>query len=131
MQRSHKFKIKEPEKFSPPADFTKDRIKLCKNARFKYIRNPTKQELEKGFYYPRMTLMQQCFSDGNFIIKLKIEFSAPKLMFKNNFDELEDKDFDNVVDTLLRKLEEMGIETRRAYLVKSYIQKITAVRLRT
>ena len=68
--------------------------------------------------------MQQCFSDGNFIIKLKIEFSAPKLMFKNNFDELEDKDFDNVVDTLLRKLEEMGIETRRAYLVKSYIQKI-------
>ena len=53
----NKFKIKEPEKFSPPADFTKDRIKLCKNARFKYIRNPTKQELEKGFYYPRMTLM--------------------------------------------------------------------------
>jgi glycerophosphoryl diester phosphodiesterase len=118
-----KFAVRKPEKFSPPADFAKNRVKICRNARFKYIYNPTKQEQEKG-YYPRLTIQQQCFESGDFFIKLKIEFSAPKLMFRNNFDELEDKDFNDVVDTLLRRLEEMGIETRRLYLLNAYIQKI-------
>lgn len=54
----------------------------------KYIRNPSKKEKEQFGYLPRLTLL----SRGNEEM-VKIEFSAPKLIFGNNFDELEEKRF--------------------------------------
>ena len=118
-----KFTIKDPNKFSPPADLAKNAIRLGKPARHKFIYNPTKLEKE-NYYYPRLTLMQQCFGNGSHITKLKIEFSAPKLVFKNNFSELSDDDFDLVVNTLFKKLDEMAIVTRKDFLINAYVQKI-------
>ena len=110
-----KFAILEPSKFSPPADLAKDRIRLGKNGNYKFIRNPLKAEKETN-YYPRLTLNQQCFVNGSHITKLKIEFSAPKLLFKNNFDELKDNDFDLVIDSLFARLNEMGVKTKKEFL---------------
>ena len=118
-----KFTILEPDNFSPPADLAKNRIKLGKNGNYKFIRNPSKAEKEAN-YYPRLTINQQCFANGSHITKLKIEFSAPKLLFKNNFDELNDDDFDLVIETLLLRLNEMGVETRKEFLINAHIQKI-------
>src|SRR5205823_12724511 len=42
---------------------------------------------------------------------LRIEFSAPKLVFGNNFDELRSRDFERVLAALHRSLSELGIVT--------------------
>lgn len=101
------FKILRPSEFSercigifnPPyrkGSFVKD------------VRNPTKAEKESGKYYPRLTLIK-ALRRGGFSVFLKVEFSASKLLFGNNFDELEETDFYAVCKTLEKRLEEMGI----------------------
>lgn len=72
----------------------------------KNIRNPNKEEKETGDYYPRITSYQRRFSQE---ANVRIEFSAPKLMYKNNLEELEDKDFPELIETLKLRLETMGI----------------------
>lgn len=44
-----------------------------------------------------------------FDIWLKIEFSAPKIIFNNNLDELSEEDFEEVTRTLQQRLGHMGI----------------------
>ena len=61
---------------------------------------------------------------GNFQITLKIEFSIPKLLFGNNFDEIEETDFPKVISTLIDKLENMGIRITEQSLINA---KISAV----
>jgi len=70
---------------------------------FKYVNNPTKTDKEKGIYKPRLTIIKR----GERIY-LKIEFSAPKLLFGNNLDELGENDFDEVIEKLRKKILEMG-----------------------
>jgi hypothetical protein len=70
----------------------------------KWVNNPKAQDKKQGIYKPRLTLIKR----GNKLF-LKMEFSAPKLLFKNNVDELEDKDFDQVIKTIQGKLKDMGV----------------------
>src|SRR3989338_8461971 len=74
-----------------------------------YKQNPTPTELKNGIYKPRLTVTRR-FNDGVLERTMKIEFSAPKLLYKNNFVEIEDKDFEEIVDTLKKTLrEDMGV----------------------
>jgi hypothetical protein len=70
----------------------------------RYVNNPTKTDRDKGIYKPKLTIMKR----GNRIY-LKIEFSAPKLLFGNNLEELKEGDFDEVVSKLRKTIEEMGV----------------------
>ncbi len=96
------FSITKPELFTPHASWmladsvTRHGI-LSKQ-------NPTKRELTRGIYKPRLTLMQWQQSPV-----LKIELSLPKLMFGNNFAELQYKDFSSVADKLIAVLADMGV----------------------
>ena len=72
---------------------------------FKCINNPTREDKKKGTYKPRLTIIKR----GRMFF-LKIEFSAPKLIFGNNLDELEETDFDEIVETLQKRMEEMGVK---------------------
>lgn len=72
---------------------------------FKYINNPTKEDKTKGIYKPRLTIINR----GN-SFDLKIEFSASKLLFDNNLDELEESDFEAVVEKLKQRANEMGVK---------------------
>ena len=47
---------------------------------------------------------------GGFSLTLRIEFSAPKLVLGNNFDELRSRDFERVLDALHRALQDMGVQ---------------------
>ncbi len=49
--------------------------------------------------------MRQFSQEAN----VRIEFSVPKLLYLNNLDELEDKDFPRVVSTLQKRLKTMGV----------------------
>jgi len=72
----------------------------------KFVRNPKKTEKDTGKYFPRLTGYRRQYSqDAN----VRIELSLPKLLYLNNLDELEDKDFDEVIETLQERLKEMGV----------------------
>lgn len=69
----------------------------CKN-------NPTAEDRKKGIYKPKLTLIKR----GERIM-LKIEFSAPKMLFNNNLDEAEESDFNQMVFNLQNRIKEMGV----------------------
>lgn len=86
--------------------------------------NPTPSELKNGIYKPRLTVTKRINRYGNFEVMMKIEFSIPKLLFGNNFDEIEEADFQQVVQTLKIKLREMGVLIFEYRLAKAPISAI-------
>jgi hypothetical protein len=125
------FTIINPDAFTPSAHWT-----TAANA---YVlrgttskQNPTKKELSLGIYKPRLTLfLTPCFTplhtgtpasfdklrmSGSKPLStsktlLKIELSLPKLFFGNNFEELTQKQFPDLVQKLCTALHTMGIAT--------------------
>ena len=76
---------------------------------FTLVQNPTKSELKNGIYKPRLTMTKRFNTTGRHEATLAIEFSAPKLLYGNNFDELTENDFTPVIELLQSKLKEMGV----------------------
>ncbi len=67
------------------------------------------QELKtSGVYLPKFFLYKAVRSNG-YEIFAKVEFSAPKLLFGNNFDELTDDNLTQVCKSLSGRLRLMGI----------------------
>lgn len=72
-----------------------------------------------GIYKPRLTLSHRISHRNVREITLKIELSLPKLLFGNNFDELQLKDFSLVVEKLVTVLHDMGIIVDSAALERA------------
>jgi hypothetical protein len=104
------FEVLVPERFSPSAKglLTPPYYPLGSRGNFVCVQNPTKSDLRAERYQPRLTLSKYKTSSG-FALTLRVEFSAPKLVLGNNFDELTSDDFGRVLDVLHRRLDEMGI----------------------
>jgi len=115
------YQINDPDKFTPSA-------RWAQAAKFpsrkSSIQNPTKQELLHGIYKPRLTLYSRTNRYGKIEQLLKIELSLPKLMFGNNFDELQYKDFNQVIIQLQEALKQMGIITTVDTLVHAPVSAI-------
>lgn len=126
------YQITEPDKFKPSANWvyfaplsprlqsarkaSKARILAHQNKedRLKYHsivskQNPTKKELLKGIYKPHLTLAYCRNIQGIIEPLLKIELSLPKLIYGNNFKELQYKDFKTIIDKLIAVLASMGV----------------------
>ena len=104
----NQFSITDYDRFSPSAVglFQNPYYGFGSRGYFSCVQNPKKNE----GYKPRLTLNKH--KRGNsFTITLRIEFSVPKLVYGNNFDELVTTDFDATIEILLQKLEEMGVYT--------------------
>lgn len=87
----------------------------------KYVRNPSKAEKMTGKYFPRLTGYKRNFSqDAN----VRIEFSAPKLLYLNNLDELEDKDFLKIIEVLQDRLEAMGVRVFKSILENASVSSV-------
>jgi len=72
----------------------------------RFVRNSNKIEKETGQYFPKLTeFKKRFFQDAN----IRMEFSLPKLLYLNNLEELEDKDFPEIIDVLQGRLKMMGI----------------------
>lgn len=117
------YNIKYPERFSPHAF-------LIRNPGFsgkcvvKSIYNPTKEEKAKG-YKPRLTIFKRSVKGNYGTIWLKIEFSAPKLVFGNNFEELGvSGNLEIVLKALHKALQEMGVETKYDSLLNAKVSMI-------
>ncbi len=69
-------------------------------------------------YKPRLTFLNYGLPI------LRIEFSAPKMLYGNNFDELENKDFEPLIQKLTSDLRSMGIEVYQWNLRNAQVAKI-------
>lgn len=67
--------------------------------------NPSRTYAKMGKYMPRLTMYKRVRKTVEY--QLAIEFSAPKMLFGNNFDELEEKDFDTLLTALQSALYEL------------------------
>lgn len=91
--------------------FMNSDIKLRSSVRkgfTKRIYNPDKEQLRKFGYLPRVTEVDAVRA-GGYSTFIKIEFSIPKLMYGNNFDEVEQSDFGAICWKLKEQLRNMGI----------------------
>jgi hypothetical protein len=105
------FSIMKPDLFEPSAKILTDgNSYLGGRGYIQCKQNPTQAELRAGNYQPRLTYTKRFIGAGRFGLSLKIELSLSKLMYGNNFDELKDSDFDEVVSKLQSILkEQMGV----------------------
>lgn len=107
---STKFNILDHERFSPSTSGLFDTsYRLGGRANMVCKQNPTTKELEQGIYKPRLSVTKRFNKDRNYEITMKIEFSAPKLLHGNNFDELTDSDFSAIIGRLSGLLKQMGV----------------------
>lgn len=94
------FSILDYKQFKTEKNFVKNQS----SSFAKWINNPTSEDKKSGVYKPRLTLNRRGWEQV-----LRIEFSAPKLIFNDNLEELEEKDFYLVITTLWNRLKEMGV----------------------
>ncbi len=93
-----------PNAFTPNANI----LKMSGNYLVKCVNNPTASDKKDGTYKPRLTLMKRMTRNGS-EIPLKIEFSVAKMLYGNNVDEVEEKDFEKVIGNLYDAMKEMGV----------------------
>lgn len=119
------FHIADHERFSPSTIglFQAPYYKLGGRGNYSCYQNPTAEELKNGIYKPRLTVTRRV-SKGGLPVTLRIEFSVPKLIFGNNFDEVDDANFAQVADILLRKLREMGIIIFKNILLNAPVSSV-------
>jgi len=125
--KSGMFTILDHDKFSPSTKGLYDPTgyyRLGGRSNITCKQNPTPNELKNGIYKPRLTVTKRINRAGNFEIPLKIEFSVPKLLYGNNFDELTDADFPAVVQKLKIVLREMGVYLFEKNLVNAPVSSV-------
>jgi len=90
-----------------------------------HVKNPSAKDEEGGLYFPRLTgIRRKKEGDSEWTSLVKIEFSAPKLLYKNNLDELSEGQFPAVVDALHHRLEHMGVRINRQTLEDAPVSSI-------
>lgn len=119
------FKIINHNKFSPCTYnfFNPPYVRMGNRGYLDAYQNPTKKELLDGTYKPQLTLRKR-WNKQNPQIYLYIQFSAPKLLFGNNFDELKNSDLDKVILELESALYTMGVMLRPNALENAKVVKI-------
>lgn len=85
--------------------------------------NTSKSDKKFGKYHPSFTYHQNPTSSPFARYVLKVQLSLPKIIFGNNFVELTDNDFDDVVFAIKQELERIGVDVdleqiKRAEAVK-------------
>ncbi|OGH24608.1 MAG: hypothetical protein A3J18_01510 [Candidatus Levybacteria bacterium RIFCSPLOWO2_02_FULL_40_18] len=103
--------------------FQKDTMNSARGF-FSLVQNPTKSELMSGIYKPKLTLQKRFNSSGRFEPTLSIELSLPKLLYGNNFEELDDENFKAVAKLLQTKLSEMGVKVFWELFIKAPVSSV-------
>lgn len=73
---------------------------------FKAVANPSSAYKKMGIYQPRLTYTERPTGLSRKTYELAIELSLPKLMYDNNFSELTDSNFAEVVKKLSKVLKD-------------------------
>lgn len=123
----NQFTVLEPEKFTPHAmqvfDLTRSGYECGKRGFVSCTQSATAKEKRAGIYKPRLTLTKRR-QGKKYVITLRVEFSGPKLLFGNNFDELTDRDFSALIKKLISVMADMGVKVSAHCLKKANISAI-------
>lgn len=123
--KQNMFTIFERDKFTPSAsEIYNASYQRGGRAFRKCIQNPTPRELKSGIYKPRLTLTRRVNREGNYEITLRVEFSIPKLIHGNNFDELTDEDFPKAIQKLKMVLRDMGVYVLEQHLINAPVSSV-------
>lgn len=76
-----------------------------------------------GVYAPKLTLYKRVV-DGGFKYQLYIEFSAPKMLFGNNFEEMVDTDLDDLCFRLAMTLHMNGVYLQEKVLKNCSVKTV-------
>ena len=110
MLDQHQFEIADHGRFSPDSrNLFEPPYYPFQNGRVVCVQNPSSADRQAGIYRPRLTLTKRIVRAGIFSITLKIEFSIPKLFHGNNFIEVSDRDFVEIIGLLDASLKDMGV----------------------
>lgn len=107
-----KLVIKMSEPLTCTANFQPrlDAIHGAYKGYFKAVCNPSAASKKQGIYQPRLTYTQRPGKTQlTAAYELMIELSLPKLVFGNNFEELQETSLSDVTDKLVLALRDMGI----------------------
>ena len=118
------FKITKPGKFYPNAEKLMSPSYFMGGSFAQARQNPIKQNLKLGLYLPRLTLTKRSIGISRYEITLKIEYSIPKLLFGNNFDEMVQSDIPKSTKKLVSALKYMGVQTSAEEIMKARIGAI-------
>lgn len=99
--------IWEPERFTPSLEGIRRKAEGNFGARL-FTRHTLNIPAKNG-YYPNLTVTPRWQRGKGLQVPLRIQFSAPKLIYGNNVDELTDDDFPKVVEALQNKLKLLGV----------------------
>ena len=104
------FRIMKHERFSPSTQpiYEPPYLRVTGAVPFKAVNNPTNADKSQHGYLPRLTFYKAVRA-GGYTTLLQVEFSIPKLLHGNNFDEVDEQDFTEVYQKLHRKLYLMGV----------------------
>jgi hypothetical protein len=107
----HEFAILRPWEFTPNSNriIKLEPQDMGKGKYMQATRNPSKKDTQIAGYLPCITLYKALRSNG-LVVELRIQFSAPKLVYGNNFDELLETDFIIVRQKLFAGLKYYGIQ---------------------
>lgn len=119
------FTILEHDLFNPSTTllYGKD-LKMGSKLNAKCVQNPTKKDYLQGNYKPQLTVRKRFTSNKTYEITIKIQLSLPKLIFLNNFDEIEESHFPQITNLLQSKLKEMGVQVYTDSLVNAPVSAI-------
>lgn len=121
----NEFKILDHSKFNPDCYnfFYPPYPKMGSRRYIDAYQNPRKTELKQGIYKPQLTLRLRTQGSEDSVY-LYIQFSAPKVLYKNNFDELVDSDIEAILTKLTDSLKNMGVMLRMRDLKEAKVIKI-------
>lgn len=88
-----------------------------------FKQNPTKADKDNGIYKPRLTITNRLTPKG-WELPLRIEFSIPKMIYGDNINEVQETDYPQIADTLIKRLSEMGVKVFRFYLDKAPVSAV-------
>ena len=106
----HEFVILRPGDFTPNTNriVATEPKDMGKGKYMSAVRNPTKQESALFGYLPYLTFYKGIRA-GGVTTGLRVQFSAPKLIYGNNFDELTDNDLEQIYIRLFEGLKFYGV----------------------
>jgi hypothetical protein len=89
----------------------------------KFVKNPTERELATGLYFPLLTAHRRKIGAA-WVEMVDIQFSAPKLLYRNNLDELTEAAFEEIIIELADRLQRMGIIAGRQVLRDAEVRAV-------
>ncbi|MBI2612792.1 hypothetical protein HYW59_03230 [Candidatus Kaiserbacteria bacterium] len=89
----------------------------------RYVKDAPPEDVARGMYFPLLTGYVS-WRDGKSISFMHVQFSAPKLVFGHNLDELTERHFETVIALLQDRVSRMGVEVSDVCLRQAEIAKI-------